>query len=79
MVPEPQERRLVPVSFQAVKILIVSLLEDLIPVRLVVHYFLLFEALGPSLLLVEDLEDLGLVHKNVREVHLALLITLNLI
>ena len=70
VVSQPQEGRLVPICLQAVEILVVALLEDLVAVGLVVQHLLPFKSLSPCLLLVEDLLDLGLIHVNVCEVHL---------
>ena len=70
VVSQPQEGRLVPICLQAVEILVVALLEDLVAVGLVVQHLLPFKSLSPCLLVVEDLLDLGLIHVNICEVHL---------
>ena len=70
VVAQPQKRCLVSVCLQAVEILVVALLEDLVAVRLVVLHLLPFKTLSSCLLVVEDLLDLGLIHVNICEVHL---------
>ena len=68
MVSQSQERRFVPFLLLVVEVLVMSLLEYLIAVLLVMHDQLLLKTSSPLFLIIEDLHDLLLVHKDVTEV-----------
>ena len=72
VVSQPQKGRLVPLLLLIIKVLVVALLENFVAVGLMILDDLLFEALVPFLLIVENLEDLLLIHEDVSEVHILL-------
>ena len=72
VVSQPQKGRLVPLLLLIIKVLVVALLENFVAVGFMILDDLLFEALVPFLLMVENLEDLLLIHEDVSEVHILL-------
>lgn len=65
---QSKKRRLIPLNFHILEILCVASLENTIAVSLMISNELLVEAGISSLLPVEYLHDLGLVHENICEI-----------